>query len=143
MKLLPLVSALVALGATNVHAGNATLTHDRAAFEASLVGPFTVETFGDVVPERNAVVDEHRSVFVSGGDSQFQQYSGIESNDQCYVVATVPAAWQLYGVDQTSRSLMDIAISVYGVPSGDRCESSDDRGSDSDDHMDGRRVWRV
>lgn len=48
MKFLPLVAALVALGTSNVHAGSATLTHDRAAFEAALVGPFTVETFGDV-----------------------------------------------------------------------------------------------
>ena len=48
MKFLPFaISAIALLATANAHAGSATLTNDRAAFEASLVGAFTVETFGD------------------------------------------------------------------------------------------------
>lgn len=70
MKFLPFaISAIALLATANAHAGSATLTNDRAAFEASLVGAFTVETFGDTYsfPISTGVLNSTTELVVSNG----------------------------------------------------------------------------
>lgn len=70
MKFPSLIASAIALTlAANAHAGSATLTNDRTAFEAALVGPFTVETFGGVYsfPISTGVLNSATELAVSNG----------------------------------------------------------------------------
>ncbi len=70
MKHLSFIASAIALtAAANANAGTATLTNDRAAFEAALVGPFTVETFGSVYsfPISTGVLNSATELAVTNG----------------------------------------------------------------------------